>query len=49
MKNDSILYHKHHPPSLEVEEDVDDGGALPAELTAQSMLPVQPQRLETEF
>lgn len=24
MKNDSILYHKHHPPSLELEEDVDD-------------------------
>ena len=37
MKNDSILYHKHLPPSLEVEEDLGD-----EELFEQAMAEVKP-------
>ncbi|MDA2933494.1 Smr/MutS family endonuclease [Acidobacteria bacterium AH-259-D05] len=37
MKSDSILYHKHYPPSLEVEEDLDDD-----ELFQRAMARVKP-------
>ena len=37
MTNDSILYDKHHPPFLEVEEDLDD-----QELFEKAMAEVRP-------
>lgn len=37
MKDDSILYHKHNPPELEMEEDLDDD-----ELFRKAMAKVEP-------
>lgn len=39
MKDDSILYHKHNPPPLEMEEDLDDD-----ELFRKAMAKVKPLR-----